>query len=70
MTRNELAKIIWETSRADESTISAMGANIVADAILASGFLAKAWEEGRCAAARGVRSNPYVGDNPSKDGED
>lgn len=34
-----LAKIIWTASRADESTISATGANIVAEAILASDWL-------------------------------
>ena len=32
-------------------------------------LLAKAWEEGRCAAARGQKNNPYI-DNLSKDGED
>lgn len=36
--REALGKIIWETSRADEASISATGANIVADAILASGW--------------------------------
>lgn len=35
-----LGQIIWETSRADESTISYAGANIVAKAILASDWLA------------------------------
>lgn len=34
--RGRLAAIIWEASRADEGTISATGANIVADAILAA----------------------------------
>lgn len=34
-----LGRIIWETSRADEATISATGANIVARAILASDWL-------------------------------
>lgn len=34
-TRYELARVIWETSRLDEGTISATGANIVADVILA-----------------------------------
>lgn len=34
VTRDELAKAIWETSRIDESTISAMGANVVAEAVL------------------------------------
>lgn len=37
-TRHELARVIWETSRGDEGTISATGANIVADAILAAGW--------------------------------
>lgn len=36
--RYELARVIWETSRGDEGTISATGANIVADAILAAGW--------------------------------
>jgi hypothetical protein len=35
--RDALAKVIWEASRADEGTISATGANIVADALIASG---------------------------------
>lgn len=35
-----LARIIWTTSRADESTISATGADIVARAILNSDWLA------------------------------
>lgn len=34
LTREALAEIIWDTSRADEGTISATGANIIADAIL------------------------------------
>jgi len=33
--RQALGKLIWETSRYDEGTISATGANIVADAIRA-----------------------------------
>lgn len=36
-----LGKLIWETSHADEGTISATGANIVAQAILASDFVAQ-----------------------------
>lgn len=35
ITKESLAEVIWETSRADEGTISATGANIVADAVLA-----------------------------------
>jgi len=35
-----LAELIWHTSRADESTISAAGADIVARAVLASDWLA------------------------------
>lgn len=31
--------------------------------------LARVFEEGKCASARGVKNNPYI-DNPSKDGED
>lgn len=34
-----LAELIWTTSRGDESTISATGANIIADAIMDSGWL-------------------------------
>lgn len=45
-----LAELIWTTSRADESTISATGANIVARAIVASDWfrerLAEAWDDG------------------------
>lgn len=33
--RKRLARMIWETSRADEGSISVMGANIVASAIIA-----------------------------------
>ena len=33
--RHALGKLIWDTSRADESSISYIGANIIADAILA-----------------------------------
>lgn len=35
---DRLAKLIWETSRADESTISATGANVVAKAIKDAGW--------------------------------
>ena len=35
-----LGEVIWTTSRADESTISATGANIVARAVLASDWFA------------------------------
>lgn len=38
-TEETLGKIIWETSRADEGTISVTGANIVARALLASDLL-------------------------------
>ena len=38
-------------------------------ALIAEARAAKAWEEGRCAAARGQKNNPYI-DKPSKDGED
>lgn len=37
--RNRLAEVIWTASRADEGTISATGANKVADAVLASEWL-------------------------------
>jgi hypothetical protein len=33
-THDELAEVIWEASRRDEGTISATGANIVADRVL------------------------------------
>lgn len=36
----EAARVIWETSRADEGTISATGANIVARALANAGALA------------------------------
>lgn len=32
--KSEIAKLIWETSRADEGTISATGADIIADALM------------------------------------
>ena len=35
-TREQVGKVVWETSRADEGSISVTGANIVADAILAA----------------------------------
>ena len=35
---SELGRLIWETSQRDEGSISATGANIVADAILAAGY--------------------------------
>ena len=35
-TREQVGRVVWETSRVDEGTISATGANIVADAILAA----------------------------------
>lgn len=40
--RDALAKAIWEASRADEGTISATGANHVADALIASGAVVTA----------------------------
>lgn len=46
--RHELGKIIWETSHSDEATISATGANIVADALLAAGYrkMEPRWADG------------------------
>lgn len=38
---SSLARIIWDTSRADEGTISATGADIVAKAILDSDWLSQ-----------------------------
>ncbi len=35
---HKLGRIIWNTSRADEGTISYIGANHIAEAILASGW--------------------------------
>jgi len=40
--RNEIARIIWETSRDDEGSISATGANIIADALVAAGYVKQA----------------------------
>jgi hypothetical protein len=36
--QDSLARVIWESSRDDEGTISATGANIVARAVIAAGF--------------------------------
>ncbi|ANP74517.1 hypothetical protein [Cryobacterium arcticum] len=36
--RDALAQRIWETSRADEGSISVMGANVVADALISAGY--------------------------------
>lgn len=36
--RSELGNIIWTTSHRDEGTISATGANIIADAIMDAGY--------------------------------
>lgn len=38
----DLGKIIWETSRADEGSISATGADIIASALLASNLIGSA----------------------------
>lgn len=46
-----LAQIIWRTSRADEGTISATGANIIARALLTSDWL-KAHDAARAAEVR------------------
>lgn len=45
-----LAEVLWTASRADESTISATGANHVAAAILASDWLARVKREAAAAA--------------------
>jgi hypothetical protein len=37
--RAAIGKIVWDTSRRDEGTISATGANIIADALLAAGYV-------------------------------
>lgn len=49
--QDSLARLIWETSRDDEGTISATGANFVARAVLAAGFrrqgpITDEWEYG------------------------
>lgn len=36
LTVDELARVIWDASRADEGTISATGANVVARAVVAA----------------------------------
>lgn len=53
-----LARLIWHTSRADESTISATGANIVAAAVLASSWLAERDARVQAEALRGA-ANEY-----------
>lgn len=61
----DLARTIWEASRADGSTISATGADIVAERILASDWLAAhdavvvAEERERCARAAESNHRPY-----------
>ena len=59
--RTELARTIWETSRADESTISATGADIVAAALMPiiRAHLTAAWREGRASVSSGVKNPPY-----------
>jgi hypothetical protein len=37
--RSDLGGLIWETSQRDEGTISVTGADIIADAILAEGWM-------------------------------
>jgi hypothetical protein len=49
-----LGEIIWTTSRADESTISATGANVVARAILDSDWLAQRDAAQRAEGAKAV----------------
>lgn len=60
--RDALAKAIWEASRADEGTISATGANVVADALIASGAVVAA---DRAFAERFLEewAKPYFGDD-------
>jgi len=50
--RNGLAEVIWTASRADEGTISAIGAEWVADAILDSAWLAEQYAAQRAGAVR------------------
>lgn len=52
----DLAELIWHTSRGDESTISAMGADVVAGAILSSGWLAQRDAHIRAEALREARA--------------
>ena len=52
-----IAKVIWETSRADEGTISALGADNVASALVAAGFGQEAPQEPRL-VVDGVEQDP------------
>lgn len=70
--RARLAELIWNTSRADEGTISATGANHVADAILRDGLLvpvgplreiAEEWDEkGEGHGARAMSGKASTGE--------
>jgi len=53
----QIAELIWTTSRADEGTISATGANIIAAALLPliREREAAAWERGRGQGRRDAR---------------
>jgi uncharacterized coiled-coil protein SlyX len=68
--REALGRLIWDTSRRDEGTISATGANVVADAILSAGWInpdrnlinrGRAWLNGFTAQrARQVRLDEQI----------
>jgi hypothetical protein len=60
--REALAEVIWSASRADEGTISATGANVVADAILTSPALARLLAEARAGALRESAAAPAEND--------
>jgi hypothetical protein len=66
---SELGRLIWETSRADEGTISFAGANIIADAIRAAGYFSPDQVTARIRAAQaealeGLRDALYRGEGP------
>lgn len=63
--KTDLARIIWETSRADEGTISATGANIVAAALIpkVEQVVAEVWDAGYIAALFDVGIDQHT-DNP------
>jgi len=54
---NAIAKVIWEASRADEGSISATGANIVARSLIAHGF-GTPWPSSPQLVVDGVAQDP------------
>ena len=59
--KDALAELIWNTSRADEGTISATGANIIARALRGAGY--RITDECDACKGSGLCPNPsgYVG---------